>query len=97
MTTIKAVQLEVGDKIKYEHGEFTYIISEIKTSVKHKTRIVLVRINESNGQKKYSRRTSTDFIHEINDDGIVSEHWIQNIILINKNNSIPALEKIQII
>jgi hypothetical protein len=51
MTTITAVQLEVGDKIKYEHGEFTYIISEIKTSIKHKTRFVLERIDESNGQK----------------------------------------------
>jgi hypothetical protein len=97
MPTILASELQRGDLFYYENGDYTYIVWQRKSSKKHKTRIVLVRVEEKNGIKKYSRRPKTDFIHEINDEGNISEHWNQPVILKAQNQPIPQEEQIQIL
>ncbi len=89
-------KLKVGDKIKYVKGDYTYVVKSIKPHSKHKTKIVLVRIDESNGHKRYWRKPKHDFINEINIEDNQGGYWDRPVEQLEEHHYVPAYEQIEI-
>jgi hypothetical protein len=94
MNLVLPETLKKGDVIKYRTGKYRYLIYKIIASEKYGTRIVLVRIVEKDGIKKYEQDPHYDFIHKINQDGNEGGYWDQEVELLEVNHYIP--EELQI-
>lgn len=94
MNLVLPETLKKGDVIKYRTGKYRYLISKVIASEKYGIRIVLVRIVEKDGIKKYERDPRYDFIHKINQDGNEGGYWDQEVELMEDDQYIP--EELQI-
>lgn len=89
--------LSVGDKIRYVKGKFIYVVTSIKSHTKHKTKIILVRVEENEGFKRYYRNPKHDFITEINNENTEGGYWDRAVELLEKEHYVPKDEQIEII
>jgi hypothetical protein len=97
MNLVLPETLKPGDVIKYRTGKYHYLIYRVKQTEKFGTRIVLVRIIEKNGIKKYYRVPKYDFINQINRHGDEGGYWDREVELLDTHHHLPVEEQIETI
>jgi len=97
MNLVLPETLKKGDVIKYRKGKYVYIIYILKQTKKFGTRIVLARIIEQDGIKKYYRVPKFDFINQINIKGDKGGYWDREVELLESEHPVPMEEQIETI
>jgi hypothetical protein len=97
MNIVLPETLKKGDVIKYRTGKYVYIIYIVKQTKKFGTRIVLARIVEQDGIKKYYRVPKFDFINQIKKEGDEGGYWDREMELLESEHPLPMEEQIETI